>query len=264
MRRYLFAVLILMTLSPAAGQQQPQKSIAEVARENREARLRKTVEDTVRQMCSTADDPKVQETYPGIKEACKDKPRLIQMTFESTLKKQNDENAKRLREQDSSWVSRALAAQSAPVDSVAAAQARVDRVCKHDLSMTPAEITSSMVDCDKAYRDLENTMRMQAAPQRSSPGASRTSAGRGDYLISLTGTPGLPVTGTCSFGGKSESYDDVLPAEHAVAAGRGVICSFVKKYVQGTLKMQISQNGTVRDQAETEASYGVVSLTVDW
>jgi hypothetical protein len=71
------------------------------------------------------------------------------------------------------------------------------------------------------------------------------------------------VTGTCSFAGKAESYDDILPAQHVATAGRGVICSFVKKYVQGTLKMQIIQNGAVRGEAETQASYGVVSLTVD-
>jgi hypothetical protein len=58
--------------------------------------------------------------------------------------------------------------------------------------------------------------------------------------------------------------DNAGPAEHAAAAARGVLCSFVKKYVQGTLKMQIIQNGAVRGEAETEPSYGVVSLTVDW
>jgi hypothetical protein len=63
---------------------------------------------------------------------------------------------------------------------------------------------------------------------------------------------------------KSVSFDDVLPAEHVAAPGRGVLCSFVKKNVQGTLKMQIIQNGAVRDQEETEASCGVVSLSVDW
>jgi hypothetical protein len=56
----------------------------------------------------------VQETYPKIQEKCKDKPALIQAAFESALKKQNDESAKRLREHDSTWVSRALATQTAP------------------------------------------------------------------------------------------------------------------------------------------------------
>jgi hypothetical protein len=107
-------------------------------------------------------------------------------------------------------------------------------------------------------------MRAQAEAQnRARTDSMRGSIPGGDYLISLTGTPGLPVTGTCSFAGKSVSFDDVLPAQHRATAGRGIICSFVKKYVQGTLKMQIIQNGTVRDEAETEASYGVVSLTVD-
>jgi hypothetical protein len=162
-------------------------------------------------------------------------------------------------------VSRALDAQTVPNDSVAAAEARVDRVCKYALPMTPAEITSTMVDCDKASKDLENAMSAQAAAQnRAKAESMRGSMPGGDYLISLTGTPGLPVTGTCSFAGKSESYDDVLPAEHVAEAGRGVLCSFVKKYVQGTLKMQIIQNGAVRNEAETEASYGTVSLNVDW
>lgn len=244
----------------AVAQQQPQKSIAEVARENREARLRKAVEKAVAELCSQADDPKVQQTHPKIQEKCKDQPALVQTVFESTLKslpeelrllklqvvnemcadprmkKSCDQDRAGLlsgnlqfSEGDKSWVGRAMAAQTAPLDSVAAAQARVDRVCKHDLSMTPTQITSTMADCDRAYSDLENAMRAQDAAQRSSPGVGRASAGRGDYLISLTGTPGLPVTGTCSFAGKSESYDDILPAQHVATAGRGVICSFVKK-----------------------------------
>jgi hypothetical protein len=120
---------IMMTLMfSAAAQQQSQKSLAEVARENREARLRKAVEEAVAEMCSKANDRKMQETYPKIQEKCKDKPALIQAAFESALKKQNDENTKRLREHDSTWVSRALATQTAaPPDSVAAAQVRVDR-----------------------------------------------------------------------------------------------------------------------------------------
>jgi hypothetical protein len=70
LKRYGFAVLIVMTLMlSAAAQEQSQKGIADVARENREAHLRKTVEETVNQLCSKADDPKVQETYPGIQHA---------------------------------------------------------------------------------------------------------------------------------------------------------------------------------------------------
>lgn len=146
------------------------------------------------------------------------------------------------------------------VDAVAAAQARVDRACKYDLTMTPAQITSTMTDCDNAYGELESATKAQATTE-SKAGQAPTA---GDYVVSLTGTSGLPVTGSCSFAGKSVSFDDVLPAEHVVAGGRGVLCSFVKKYVDGTLRMQIIQNGVVRDQAETTASYGVVSLTVDW
>jgi hypothetical protein len=149
---------------------------------------------------------------------------------------------------------------SSSADSVAVAQERVDSTCKYDLSMAPSQITSTMADCDNAYRELENATKAQATTARSVPGPATAS----DYVISLTGTPGLPVTGTCSFAGKSVSFDDVLPTEHVVAGGRGVLCSFVKKYVDGTLRMQIIQNGAVRDQAETTASYGTVSLTVDW
>jgi hypothetical protein len=357
------AALVLLASSPMFSQ--TKKTSVEVAREDREARLRNNAEETVDQTCAKADDPKVQETYPGIQQACKDKPRLIQALFESSLKQSSNDlilaQAQAPAEQrpahltgpmrrtivfqstlsavkefcdkkkdnpvcssksteydaaskivekspelqayintgvlpdkqiklgsipaldksddalpDTSWhygngapvseaVSRALASQDAPPDSVAAAQARVDRACRHDLSMTVAEITTSMVDCNKAYSDLQNAISTRGAAQtRARAAAMRGSIPGNDYLISLTGTPGLPVTGTCSFAGKGESYDDILPAQHVATAGRGVLCSFVKKYVQGTLKIQIIQNGTVRDQAETEASYGTVSVTVDW
>jgi hypothetical protein len=73
LKRYEFAVLIVMTLVlSAAAQEQSQKSTAEVAKENREARLRKAVEEAVAEMCSKAGDPKVQETYPKIQDKCKD------------------------------------------------------------------------------------------------------------------------------------------------------------------------------------------------
>jgi hypothetical protein len=152
-----------------------------------------------------------------------------------------------------------------PADFASVAEARMDKACTYGLSMTAKEITDSMADCAKATDDWEGAIKSEAAVQnRVKAEAIRGSVAGGDYLISLTGTPGLPVTGNCSFGAKWESYDDILPAEHAVAAGRGVICSFVKKYAQGTLKMQIIQNGTVRKEVETEASYGDVTLDVDW
>lgn len=252
---------ITMAFVFSAAQGQSQKSIAEVARANREARLRKAAEDTVNQMCSKADDPKMQQTYPKIQEKCKDKPALIQAAFESALKKQKeaaDENTKRPPEEDKSWVGRALAAQTASADSVSGAKYRAEKACGYGALAKPSEV----LECAEAEAELENARRTQAATpnQRS----SQVFAGPGDYVVSLTGTTGLPVTGTCSFAGKAVSFDDVLPAQHVLTAGRGVLCSFVKKYVQGTLKIQIGQNGAVRDQAETEASYGVVSLSADW
>jgi hypothetical protein len=255
-------VLIMMTLTfSAAAQEQSQKDIVEVARETREARLRKAVEETVNEMCSKADDPKMQETYPKIQEKCKDKPALIQTAFESSLKKLKEakKNAEPPQE-DKSWVNRALAAQSAPANSVSAAKDKADKLCRYGASASPTEV----LDCVKAEGELEKVLRTQAATQNQGSRSSQIPAKPSNYVISLTGTNGLPVTGTCSFAGKAESYDDVLPAEHVVTAGRGAICSFVKKYVQGTLKMQIIQNGAVRNEAETEASYGVVTLDVDW
>jgi len=255
-------VLLVVTVTfSATAQQQPQKSIAEVAKENRDARLRKTIEETVNELCSKVDDPKVQETYPRIQEKCKDKPALIQAAFESALRKLKeaaDENTKQAQQEDKSWVGRALGAQTSSANSVSSAKSRAEKACNYGTLATPAEV----LDCAKAEADLENSLRTQAATSNERSG--QMPAGPGDYVVSLTGTSGLPVTGTCSFAGKSVSFDDVLPAQHVVTAGRGVLCSFVKKYVQGTLKMQIVQNGAVRDQAETQASYGVVSLSVDW
>jgi hypothetical protein len=251
--------MIFTSLAPA--QEQREKSIAEIARENREACLRKSVEQTVNEMCSKADDPKMQESYPKIKEKCRDKPALVQSVLEIALKKlkaATEGNAKRMGEDDKSWVDRAMAAQTTPSDSVAAAQYDVDKACNYGVSAKPAEV----LECAKAEGKLATALRSQTTTQglitQSAP------ARPSDYVVSLWGTTGLAVTGTCSFAGKATSFDDVLPAEHTVAGGRGVLCSFVKKYVQGTLRMQIIQNGVVRDQAETEASYGTVSLSVDW
>ncbi len=123
LRKTLGAVgWIMMTLifSAAAAQDQSPKSIADVARENREARLRKAVEQAVAEMCSKADDPKVRETYPRIQEKCTDKPALIQAAFESALKKlkqATQENVKRTED--------GLANQTAPADAVGRALATV-------------------------------------------------------------------------------------------------------------------------------------------
>src|ERR1700730_8459910 len=108
MKRYLFAILtMLIFTSSAAAQRQSVKGIAEIARENREANLRKAIEETVNEMCSKAADPKMQESYPKIKEKCADKPALIQTAYENALKKlaaTAGENARRAQEEDKSWV----------------------------------------------------------------------------------------------------------------------------------------------------------------
>jgi hypothetical protein len=113
-------IMTVLIFSIAVAQGQSPKSIAEVARENREARLRRTVEAAVAEMCSKADDPKVQETYPKIQEKCTDKPALIQAAFESALKKLKEatqENVKRTED--------GLANQTAPADAVGRALAAV-------------------------------------------------------------------------------------------------------------------------------------------
>jgi hypothetical protein len=164
---------------------------------------------------------------------------------------------------DHTWVGKALTDQSLSSigSSVSAAKARADKACSYSLaSAQPSEI----LDCAKAKAELTTAIDAEARTKPQNQSGLQTVAGSGDYTVLLTGTTGLAVTGTCSFAGKSVSFDDVLPAQHIALAGRGIICSFVKKYVQGTLKMQIIQNGNVRNEAETEASYGVVSLSLDW
>lgn len=109
-------IMMSLTFSAIAAPNQPQKSIAEIARENREARLRKAAEETVKEMCSRADDPKVQETYPKIKGKCKDERALIQAVFEIALRKSKEAteaNVKRTQD--------ALANETVPSDSVVTA-----------------------------------------------------------------------------------------------------------------------------------------------
>src|SRR5260370_40927324 len=128
----------------AAAQEQSQKSIAEVAKENREARLKKAVEEAVAEMCSNADDPKVQETYPKIQEKCKDKPALVQAAFESALKKlkeATEENVKRT--QDS------LANQTATGDAVGRA-----------LAAAPSTPRSAASASDSARNDVDSLQTM--------------------------------------------------------------------------------------------------------
>ncbi len=209
MRPYLWAALVIVALSYSTVAQEPSdKSLGDAAREYREARLRKVIENTVNQFCSKADDPQMQQKYPKLQEKCKDKPALVQVVFDSALKNLKEteaENAKRLRDSDNSWASESLTAQTAPTDSVSAARYRAQKACNYGASAKPTEV----LECAKAEGELETALRSQAATQ--SPGMNPASAMPGDYVISLTGTTGLPVTGTCSFAGKAESFERRAP-----------------------------------------------------
>jgi hypothetical protein len=130
--------IMLIFLSGVGAQDQPQKSIAEVARENREARLRKAVQETVNQVCSKADEPKMQANYPKLQEKCKDKPAFIQAIFESAQKKLDattEENVKRTED--------GLADQTAPADaSVGNTLAATPEIAQQDR----AEDTQKTID----------------------------------------------------------------------------------------------------------------------
>jgi len=90
----------------------------------------------------------------------------------------------------------------------------------------------------------------------------------GVVVVRLTGTTGLPFTGTCSIsnrsGTSSKSYDDVLPFQMTVENVDSVNCNFISKSdFRHDMKLEILKNGNVIGEANTDAPYGLVGVARD-
>jgi hypothetical protein len=86
-----------------------------------------------------------------------------------------------------------------------------------------------------------------------------------DLKISVTGTPGLKVSGHYAFVVAGAvptplNVEGTLPVEYQ-GKGLTALCLFRKTSVEGTLKVEIIRDGKVIAASETQAPQGFVSLT---
>lgn len=83
-----------------------------------------------------------------------------------------------------------------------------------------------------------------------------------DYIIKVTGTPGVNFKGTYTMPGtsiKPVQSNGTVPAEYN-GKGITVVCVFRKTDAKGTLKVEIVKDKTVVDSSETSEPFGVVSM----
>jgi hypothetical protein len=86
-----------------------------------------------------------------------------------------------------------------------------------------------------------------------------------DLKISVTGTPGLKVSGHYAIVAtgevpKPQNVEGTVPVEYQ-GKGLTVLCLFRKTTAEGTLKVEITRNDKVIATSETQAPMGFVSLT---
>lgn len=83
-----------------------------------------------------------------------------------------------------------------------------------------------------------------------------------DYLIKVTGTPGVNFKGNYTLPGtsiKPMQVNGTVPAEYK-GKGITVVCVFRKTDAKGTLKVEIIKDKTVVDSSETSEPFGVVTM----
>lgn len=85
-----------------------------------------------------------------------------------------------------------------------------------------------------------------------------------DYILKVTGTPGINFNGGFTFPGASGSVKPAhvegrVPAEYK---GRGItaICVFRKADAKGILKVEIIKDKAVVDSSETSEPFGVITM----
>jgi tetratricopeptide (TPR) repeat protein len=164
--------------------------------------------------------------------------------------------------------------EDSPRISISELQRRVDEACKPQplagLATAPvSDIGDHMTGCVKANDDLAAALRVQGGTQaKARTETMNKPAARGVVVVRLTGTTGLPFTGTCSFsnrgGTNSKSYDDVLPFQVTGESVDTVNCSFISKSdFRHDMKLEILKDGQVIGESDTNAPYGLVSVVRD-
>lgn len=183
----------------------------------------------------------------------------------------DEEMAQRLRSLQGSTTTTAPGAVG---NSISDLQRRVDEACKGqsvgELANAPtSRIGENMTACAKAYDDLTAALKVQGEAQNK----ARTEAlnhpvPSGVLVVRLTGTEGLPFSGTCYYsnraGTTSKTYDEVLPFQATIENVDSVNCSFISKSdFHHDLKLEIVKDGKVIGESDTDAPYGLVGVTRD-
>jgi hypothetical protein len=160
-----------------------------------------------------------------------------------------------------------------PNNSISELLRRADQACKQqplsELATAPASsISDHVTACAKANDAVTAALQTEGARQSRAGGGAVNQSAPGGLEVRLTGTAGVPFTGSCSFSNRggtiSQSYDDVLPfqttAENVITVG----CSFISKAeFLSNMKLEIIKDGRVIGESHTDAHYGVVSVMRD-
>lgn len=152
-------------------------------------------------------------------------------------------------------------------------QKKVDDACRKrsvsELANAPTkQIGDDMTACAKAYEELQSAIESKGkAEERTKAQGLDQAVPQGSITIQLTGTSGLPFSGDCFFanhsGSISKSFDSSIPFQATFTGVENVNCSFIKKSTYGALKLEVVKDGKVIGESDTDASYGLVSVSRD-
>lgn len=165
---------------------------------------------------------------------------------------------------------------SAPRPSVSGLQARANEACKQqslgDLATARvSDIANHLTACVKATDDLAAALRAQGETEAKAKArtlAMNRPAPSGSVVVRLAGTARLPFKGNCSLsnraGTNSKSYEDDLPLQITGENVAIVNCSFISKSdFRHDLKLEITKDGKVIGESDTDAPYSVVGVLRD-
>ncbi len=139
-----------------------------------------------------------------------------------------------------------------------------------ELATAPvSSVGDHMKACATANDELTAALKVQGEAQNKARTETMNQPIPGGALVvRLTGTDGLPFSGTCFYtnraGTVSKSYDEVLPFQTTVENVDSVNCHFISKSdFHHDLELEIVRDGKVIGESDTDAPYGLVGVTRD-
>lgn len=158
-----------------------------------------------------------------------------------------------------------------PKVSILDLQRRMDEACKQppvgELMTAPvSSLGDRMTACVKASDDLVAALRVLGEAQNRAKAEALTEPVPSRVVaIRLTGTPGLSFRGDClvsnDAGSTSKIYEGSVPFQLTIENTDFVSCTVASNSSFGTLKLEIVKDGNVIGESDTQAPYGIVSVS---